>query len=72
LRDYPRHDLRAPIYRRLVVKFAMEVLSLFAFLLGAPLYLPRMVESASIPSTAAPAAPNPQPTRSPSSLPLPN
>ena len=45
--------------RRIIVKFAIEVLSLFAFLLGSPIYLPRLVDAASAPN-AAPVKTNPQ------------
>ncbi|HUN62327.1 MAG TPA: hypothetical protein VMU53_10065 [Candidatus Sulfotelmatobacter sp.] len=34
------------------MKFAIEVLSLFAFLLGSPVYLPRLGDSASQPNAA--------------------
>jgi len=44
------------LYGRIVVKSAMEILSLIAFLLGSPIYVQRPPES-SVSTQAAPAEP---------------
>jgi hypothetical protein len=63
-----RHTKKAvPLSRRVLVKFATEVLSLLAFLLGTPVDLPRLVEASPVPN-AAPADANHQSAPS-SSLP---